>query len=245
MEASWETIRKEYQQGAPSLPSDYQVDTEHHTLHDGTWDWHSYMTKGQVTAAAATSNDDTAASSFGQAFPETTQVLQTLRDKNVLFEHVPFGYAFFSTLYPHSRIAAHAAPMNFRIRIHLPLLVPEEEEDDDDVPTMGNDSGDDNNNHHPEDTSHSSSYPCGIRVGSLERVWIPGKALLLDDSYIHHVWNRTNSKRVVLLVDVWHPDVTRQERQDIQAMFEHAKQQGWWSPENSTTTTTTTTKHSK
>ena len=42
-----------------------------------------------------------------------------------MFDHVPFGYSFFSTLHGNSRIAAHSAPMNLRIRLHLPLIVPE------------------------------------------------------------------------------------------------------------------------
>ncbi|KAL7559260.1 hypothetical protein ACA910_009036 [Epithemia clementina (nom. ined.)] len=95
--------------------------------------------------------------------------------------------------------------MNFRIRLHLPLIVPD-----------GDDDGDD------------SQLACGIRVGSVERPWITGRAMLLDDSYNHQVWNNTNTTRVLLLVDLWHPDITALERRDIVALFEHAKEKGWW-----------------
>ena len=82
--------------------------------------------------------------------------------------------------------------------------------------------------------------PCGIRVGPIYRTWLPGHALLFDDSYNHEVWNHTNMKRVVLLVDLWHPDITQQERSDVIAMFHQAKEKGWWTTTKTTTTSTTT-----
>ena len=205
LEANVDTIRKEYLKNFDTMKSDYETDTEH-TLHRGQWDWHSYMTKGSLQGH------------FGQHYPETTAILQGLRDAKVLFEGVPFGYTFYSTLHPKSSIDAHAAPMNFRLRVHLPLIVPADPS--------------------PSSTSSSSStldpdagtnQPlCGIRVGPVTRSWQTDKALVLDDAYNHQVWNETDEKRVILLVDLWHPDVTMSEREDIVAMFQHAKKQGWW-----------------
>ena len=40
---------------------------------------------------------------------------------------MPFSFAFFSTMRAQSRIAPHNAPVNLRVRVHLPLLVPEPE----------------------------------------------------------------------------------------------------------------------
>lgn len=177
-------------------PSDYQSpkETEHNQLHTGQWDWHSFLLKGKVQPA------------FCEQFPETATILHQLRHDGMLFEGTPFGYSFFSTLHPQSKIAAHTSPINFRIRVHLPLQVP------------------------TEPTNHSSRPTCGIRVGPTTRTWTKGKALLLDDSYEHEVWNEdTTQKRVILLVDLWHPDVTMQERKEIVAMFDHAQKQGWWS----------------
>jgi hypothetical protein len=190
---NFETLLAEYKRVAPQRPSDYVVaaDAEHNsTLHNGSWDWHSYMTKGTVQAG------------FCEHFPKTASVLQKLRDDKLLFEGTPFGYCFYSTLHGKSKIAAHSAPMNFRVRVHLPLLVPS-----------------------VKDATH-----CGIRVGPTTRQWHVGQALVLDDSYDHQVWNETNETRVVLLVDLWHPDVTMGEREDIVQMFQHAREQGWWSP---------------
>jgi len=49
---------------------------------------------------------------------------------------------------------------------------------------------------------------CEFRVGSESRRWREGKCLVFDDSFEHEVWNRSDSTRVVLLLDVWHPDLT-------------------------------------
>jgi aspartate beta-hydroxylase len=200
LEAHWETILEEYLRVAPTLASDYQTDgkSEHGArLHRGTWEWHSYMLKGAVQP------------SFENNFPETSRLLQTLRDKRMLFEGTPFGYAFFSTLHANSSIDAHTAPMNLRLRIHLPLLVPEGDA------TKG------------EDDDDKHALACGIQVGPLIRPWIPGKALVLDDAFLHRVWNKTSENRVLLLVDVWHPDVSQRERSEIVGMFRSAQQQGW------------------
>jgi aspartate beta-hydroxylase len=75
---------------------------------------------------------------------------------------------------------------------------------------------------------------CGIRCGTTVQCWAEGKALVLDDSYDHEVWNHTNEKRVLFLLDIWHPDVSLKERQDIVGMFKHAHEQGWYTKEQTT-----------
>jgi aspartate beta-hydroxylase len=155
---------------------------------------------------------------FCAHFPETTNILQVLRDEGLLFEGTPFGYTFFSTLHPKSNIKPHTAPMNFRLRIHLPLEVPGV------VPSPDDRVATANNNE--EDESRPASPPqCGIRVGPLVRPWNTGQALVLDDAYRHGVWNETDGVRVLLLVDIWHPDVTMTERREIVEMFAEAAEQ--------------------
>ena len=202
---------KEETKGQPSQ------DTEqaNHQLHQGNWDWHSYMRKGVVLHEQQATNSQQAVSMssshktaiFPHHFPETTAVLQTLRDNNLLFEGTPFGYAFYSTLHPHSSIQAHTAPMNFRLRIHVPIEIPDYNNDD--------------------ATTTNNKKTCGIRVGSKSTTWHTDQPLVLDDAYNHQVWNDGDQHRVILLVDIWHPDVTLQEKQDIQELFQHAKEQGW------------------
>ena len=90
--------------------------------------------------------------------------------------------------------------MNLRLRVHLPLIVP---------------------------SSCKDSENCGIRCGASTRRWEEGKCLVLDDSYYHDVWNNTDESRVVLLVDLWHPDVQQGERECINDMFSYSQEMGW------------------
>ena len=39
------------------------------------------------------------------------------------------------------------------------------------------------------------------------RSWVEGRATLFDDSFEHEVWNPSIRPRVVLLIDVWHPQL--------------------------------------
>ena len=50
---------------------------------------------------------------------------------------------------------------------------------------------------------------------------------LFRPSYEHEVWNRTDHDRILLLFDVWHPDLTKDERRSVVEMFGHAKEKGW------------------
>ena len=59
---------------------------------------------------------------------------------------------------------------------------------------------------------------CGFRVGNDTRTWIPGKAWVFDDTIEHEAWNRSDQLRVVLIFDVWHPDLTAAERFMISEM---------------------------
>ena len=45
-----------------------------------------------------------------------------------------------------------------------------------------------------------------IRVGGETRAWREGEVLVLDDAFEHEVWNDSGEPRVILIVDVWHPD---------------------------------------
>lgn len=61
---------------------------------------------------------------------------------------------------------------------------------------------------------------CGLRVGAETRTWEAGKALIFDDSIEHEAWNRGSSTRVVLLFEVWRPDIAAQERTALTRIFE-------------------------
>ena len=52
---------------------------------------------------------------------------------------------------------------------------------------------------------------CEMRVGTEVRPWREGRCSVFDDSFEHEVWNRGTSTRYVLLLDVYHPDLTDDE----------------------------------
>lgn len=67
---------------------------------------------------------------------------------------------------------------------------------------------------------------CGLRVGNTAAHWSVGKCLVFDDHFRHEVWNRTDSSRIVLLIDLWHPDLTHEERVALEALHWCANYQG-------------------
>ncbi len=60
---------------------------------------------------------------------------------------------------------------------------------------------------------------CEIIVGGEARRWQAGRALCFDESFEHETWNRSDERRVVLIVDVWHPDLTDVEIRALDAGF--------------------------
>ena len=43
------------------------------------------------------------------------------------------------------------------------------------------------------------------------RCWEEGKCLWFDDSFEHEVWNQSEENRLVLICDMWHPDLNDDE----------------------------------
>lgn len=54
-----------------------------------------------------------------------------------------------------------------------------------------------------------------LRVGDERRSWQEGKVFVFDDSFEHEVWHNGTSMRLVLIVDVWHPELTERERRSL------------------------------
>jgi aspartate beta-hydroxylase len=50
-----------------------------------------------------------------------------------------------------------------------------------------------------------------IRVDDEIYTWKKGELLIFDDSFEHEVWNDSDARRVVLLFDIFHPDLTEEE----------------------------------
>nr|CAH0104148.1 unnamed protein product [Daphnia galeata] len=50
-----------------------------------------------------------------------------------------------------------------------------------------------------------------LRVGNTTDTWEEGKFIIFDDSFEHEVWHQGPSYRLVLIVDLWHPELTTDE----------------------------------
>ncbi len=61
---------------------------------------------------------------------------------------------------------------------------------------------------------------CGLRVGHETRHWRAGEMLIFDDSFEHEAWNRGSSDRIVLLFEIWRPEVPMEDRALLARLFE-------------------------
>lgn len=112
--------------------------------------------------------------------PRTSSLLCTSKALKRDATSCPFGSAYFSLLRPGTRLGAHCGPTNGRLRAHLGLVVPEDE---------------------------AGGKELRIRCGDEARRWAEGEILLFDDAFEHEVWNLTSQPRLVLIVDLWHPQL--------------------------------------
>jgi aspartate beta-hydroxylase len=93
-----------------------------------------------------------------------------------------YHHAFFSALSPDTHISSHYGPTNKKIRIHLPLIV------------------------------NTNGGRAWLRVADKRVELEAGKAVMFDDSFEHEAGNDNKSTpRVVLVVDIWHPDLSDEE----------------------------------
>lgn len=93
----------------------------------------------------------------------------------------------FSLLAPHTRIPAHVGVANFRVLVHLPLIVPGE---------------------------------CYFRVGAETREWVEGEPWIFDDSMEHEAWNDSDQLRVILIGDLWRPELDEIDRQIVRELLD-------------------------
>lgn len=93
----------------------------------------------------------------------------------------------FSLLAPHTRIPPHVGVANFRVLVHLPLIVP------------GN---------------------CHFRVGGETREWIEGEPWVFDDTIEHEAWNDSDQLRVILIGDLWRPELDAEDRRIVRELLD-------------------------
>jgi aspartyl/asparaginyl beta-hydroxylase (cupin superfamily) len=56
---------------------------------------------------------------------------------------------------------------------------------------------------------------CRFRVGSRHLSWRLGEAFVFDDTIEHEAWNDGDQMRTVMIFDIWHPQLTADERDFI------------------------------
>ncbi len=61
---------------------------------------------------------------------------------------------------------------------------------------------------------------CTLRVGNETRAWREGETLIFDDSFEHEAWNRSDRTRIVLLFEIWRPELDEAERAQLTILFE-------------------------
>jgi aspartyl/asparaginyl beta-hydroxylase (cupin superfamily) len=61
---------------------------------------------------------------------------------------------------------------------------------------------------------------CTFRVGNEMRDWQEGRAWVFDDTIEHEAWNRSEGVRVILLFEIWRPELSEEERRLVGATFE-------------------------
>jgi hypothetical protein len=61
---------------------------------------------------------------------------------------------------------------------------------------------------------------CYLRVGNDQREWRKGEAWVFDDSIEHEAYNPSKQTRVILLFEIWRPELTEEERGLVTALLE-------------------------
>ena len=61
---------------------------------------------------------------------------------------------------------------------------------------------------------------CGFRVGSEVREWVLGEPFLFDDTVEHEAWNKSDQDRVILIFEVWRPELTKIEKAFVTRMLD-------------------------
>lgn len=104
---------------------------------------------------------------------------------------VPAVEVFFASMKPNSYIPLHSDFTNFVLTSHLALEIP-----------------------------YSGQNKCRLSVGSTEKQWINGEVSLFDTSIMHDAVNESDQMRYILMMRVWHPDLTTLERQALQFTYD-------------------------
>jgi len=104
---------------------------------------------------------------------------------------VPATEIFFASMEGPSSIKKHSDFTNFVLTSHLALDIP-----------------------------HSGENKCRLTVGNETRQWLNGKTSVFDTSLLHDAINESDQMRYILMMRVWHPDLSNVEKEALQFTFD-------------------------
>lgn len=104
---------------------------------------------------------------------------------------VPATEIFFASMEGPSSIKKHSDFTNFVLTSHLALDIP-----------------------------HSGENKCRLTVGNETHQWLNGKTYVFDTSLLHDAINESDQMRYILMMRVWHPDLTNVEKEALQFTFD-------------------------
>ena len=122
---------------------------------------------------------------------DTNAKLFPITSKAIHKSGVPVAEAFFASMKPQTSIKPHSDFTNFVLTSHIPLVIPE-----------------------------NGNNKCRLSVGDETRQWIEGKVILFDTSIYHDAVNDSEEMRYILMLRVWHPDLTKEERGALQLIYD-------------------------
>jgi hypothetical protein len=67
---------------------------------------------------------------------------------------------------------------------------------------------------------------CGLRAGDAKLGWMEGKCLVFNDFIEHEVWNNSLDERIVLVLDLWHPDLSPREIEFLDGLHRYVNANG-------------------
>eukprot|EP00536_Pseudo-nitzschia_multiseries_P012545 jgi/Psemu1/209013/e_gw1.485.69.1 len=103
----------------------------------------------------------------------------------------PATEIFFASMKGPSSIKTHSDFTNFVLTSHLALDIP-----------------------------YSGENKCRLTVGDETREWINGKSYVFDTSLLHDAENESDKTRYILMMRVWHPDLTPVEKEALQFTYD-------------------------
>ncbi|KAL3802974.1 hypothetical protein HJC23_011597 [Cyclotella cryptica] len=122
---------------------------------------------------------------------ETNAKLFPVASRAIHESGVPAAEVFFASMKPRTNIKPHSDLTNFVLTSHLPLVIPE-----------------------------NGKNKCRLSVGDHTRQWIEGEIIMFDTSIYHDAVNDSDEMRYILMLRVWHPDLTADEREALQFIYD-------------------------